>query len=652
MYYGRRYLRLAISAVVIAVVLFVVFFLASSLYSFNDIDNLFYSSKLVTPKFEVNAKGNSFFTKVTSLYSKDEDKQLLVDKFPLDAALTENALYTELKMKTYTDPMSFVEDKPMDYEFKAEDICRRLEFESSFHHTKQTYLHADYEKMQKALDASEEYDKLIQQASNQFKPTIPAEKQWFRFGGSSVWLPQHELHYMVSRMLYSPSGIPNKSFVSFLYIQLFDKNWEEMPETKLTVPYDKKIMKSVTNADGSVTEVLLETKLGSREISYPSLLPISFDVQMSVSSGKYYFGPEDPRILLRRNALGYDEPLIVFNMKNNRLVKRVMYLYLPFSNHLQYLKKRLESYAKIEKNWTPFISELNADKINFIYSIDPLEILTCDIETATCDFLQKMEKLDFDYVGPLRGGTQLVRLPFDNLVPEHILDKYRLPKNRQIYMGWARAHLNECGCGESMYRPNMIIMVEDFNPEENKYYYKLADISEYVDFSAHVPPWTTSKSDEPRDFIENTNTKQCEGRNVLIPNSIAYWEIESIIKDTTLYPRKFFDRIPTDDQIMDSRAHKVIKQITRRDSPSIRLEFNDYMGITLSAADSDVSIVHVKGLLNYILKLPSLFDQSTVITGASSFQPRGHDLNYECAMLASKQYCARYAENNGGVTNY
>lgn len=183
---------------------------------------------------------------------------------------------------------------------------------------------------------------------------------------------------MVSRVLYTPSGIPNKSFVSFLYIQLFDKNWVEMDETTLTVPYEKKIMKSVTNADGSVTEALLETKLGSREITYPSFLPISFDVQMQVPSGKYYFGPEDPRILLRKNSLGFEEPLIVFNMKNNVLAKRLMYLYLPFSNHLQYLKKRSEPYAYVEKNWTPFISKATPKRLT---SFTPSTHWKCSLVT-------------------------------------------------------------------------------------------------------------------------------------------------------------------------------------------------------------------------------------------------------------------------------
>lgn len=80
--------------------------------------------------------------------------------------------------------------------------------------------------------------------------------------------------------------------------------------------------------------------------------------------------------------------------------------------------------------------------------------------------------------------------------------------------------------------------------------------------------------------------------------------------------------------------------------------FNDYMGVTLSAADSDVSIVHLKGFLNYILNLPSLYDPSTQVLDDSLFQPRGYTFNNECAMDGSHDYCIRYAEANGGVTEY
>lgn len=71
------------------------------------------------------------------------------------------------------------------------------------------------------------------------------------------------------------------------------------------------------------------------------------------------------------------------------------------------------------------------------------------------------------------------------------------------------------------------------------------------------------------------------------------------------------------------------------------------MGVTLSAADQDVSIVHLRGLLNYIIKLPSLFDESTAVYNRDQFNIRGSDWNYKCAMKASKEYCKQVALKNG-----
>lgn len=627
-------------------------------YTLNDLNRFAHLTKQISPTGDFrNSKENKFWTKVSSLYSKsDIDKQRLIELFPLTEAFFQNEKYSDLSMKTFSDPLPQISGKLDDFKFNVPEMCMSLEYSSKFQVSKQEYLGADFEKIQKALRDSKEYSKLIEQAKDKFRPTIPEEKQWFRFGGSSAWLPQYNLHYMVSRVLYSPSGIANKAFVSFLYVQLYDKDWKELPETTITVSYDQKVTKNVMNADGSMTKVILDKSLSSRDITYPSLLPITFDVQMFVENGKYYYGPEDPRILVRKNSLGFDEPLIVFNMKSTKLVKRVMHLYQPFSNQLQVLKKRTEPYAHIEKNWTPFISESNVkskhDSINFIYSIDPMEVLTCEVDTALCDFVQKAEKKNKNFVGPLRGGSQLVKLPFDRLLPKHILDHFKLPENRQIYVGWARAHLNKCGCGESMYRPNLIVLTEDYIPADKKFYYKLSDVSEYFDFNAYVPPWTTPKKDKDGNFVDDPDPKQCSGRNVLIPNSIAYWDIESVVKDNVQYARNHFDKIPTNDQSADLKAAKVTKYRAPRDEGTSNLFFNDYMGVTLSAADSDVSIVHVRGLLNYILKLPSLFDQSTVVSSDAMFAPNGYELNNVCAMRASKDYCVQYAENHGGVTKY
>ncbi|KAI3405656.2 BMT4 [Candida oxycetoniae] len=495
--------------------------------------------------------------------------------FPLSDSFLENTEFDSISLRTFTDPYPLIVGKPQTYAFEANFMCSELEFEDTFEKSSQVYLNADFEYFLMKLNEIKEYSKLLTQARKRFKPTIPEKHQWFRFGGSSVWLPNLGVHYMVSRVLYSPSGIPNKAYVSFLYIQIFDQNWKELPKgTKFTIPFEERKTLYHTNIDGTFQTYQSDPKLNFKVVEYPQVLPIPIDYSLHTSSGKYYYGPEDPRIILRSNPFGFDEPLIVFNMKDLKLAKRTMFRYLPFSNNLQVFRKRNEPYAYIEKNWTPFLTPL----------------------------------------------------PLANL-PAAIINQLNIPSNRQVYLGWARAHLNNCGCGESMYRPNMVLLVEDYDKESDKFYYKMGDVSSYFDFGAHVPPWSDhSQVDQGTGDEASIENLQCHGRNVLIPNSIAYWEISSVSKNDKTYYH--------------------FKDLTV--SSADALLFNDYMGVTLSGADQDVSIVHLRGLLNYVIKLPSLFDEETVVSSNDGLLLRGSDWNNKCAMYSSKEFCKEYGLRYGG----
>lgn len=612
-------------------------------------------------------------------------KQQLIESFPLHKLIL-SGHFEPINLATYTDPYHFVASKTANHEFIKQDVCKAIKYGSGFEISQQQFLPSEFTKILWALSQVPEYAKHIQDAQQKFNPTIPREKQWLRFGGSSVWLPYLNVHYMVSRILWTPDGIPNKAFVSFLYVQLFDENWHELPPQSLKLPFEEKISGSLLNTDGSVTDHVLKTKVNFREMEFPSFLPIQVEVLYDTDNNQYYWGPEDPKVLARTNGLGFEEPIIFFNMKSVKLQKRVMHLYLPFSNEIRVLKKRNEAWANIEKHWTPFIAtkrvrdkakpktnsgdEENTiresdDHVNFIYSFEPLQILTCGIDTGICDFLQKPEKeegLD-ESVSSLIGSTPLVRLPFSELIPDHVKGEFELPANRQAYVGWGRTTLENCGCGDSMTRPNLIVLVEDYHPSTRSLYYKIADVSEAFDFKAEVPAWIDFETDEDN-FILPADRDVCKGRNVLTPNSIAYWDVHAIHKNKVSYQRKFFDNIPTDHQLDDQSAMKVTKvenSFKRSQRPFIDLNkridgpskypvfFDDFMGVTLSAADSDVSIVHVRGLLNYILNLPGLFEEGTVIQDVSSLQLRGHSFNKECAIDDSIQYCSLYESKHGGA---
>lgn len=575
--------------------------------------------------------------------------------FPLSGSFLNHEGYSAHELRTFTDPHPHIFDKPADYEFAQTSMCGQIEHKGYVHVRPQMMLEADFSMVQRALAKNSYYAKVVLEGRAKFKPVLPEQMQWFRFGGSSVWLPDHKVHYMVSRVLYLPLGIPNKAFASFLYVQLFDQGWNELPPgTTLAVPYQKHKLHGVINADGLASEVVLHTAVGTRKTTYPGFLPIGFEYLLDPKLKKFYYGPEDPRIISRTTSLGFSEPLVVFNMKSLLLEKRVMHQYLPFLHQLKILRKRLEPFAYIEKNWTPFFSKLaNRDsaghtKLNFVYLLDPLEVLSCEIDTAVCDFLQRPSKEDYDYVGPLRGGTQLVPLPLDSL-PGHVQETFRLPQNRQVYVGWARTHLNKCGCGESMYRPNMIVLVEDYDAQNDKHYYKVADVLAYVDFGASVPAWTAPSLDDKGQLVRDSEPLQCAGRNVLIPNLVAYWNVELVILDKKRYGRKEYHRIPTVDDLAELKGSKVHKETGSHGAVDYDMVFNDYMGVTLSAADADVSVVHVKGLLNYILKMPSLYDEGTVVKEAGAFHKNGFDFNLKCATAASKEYCVAYGKAHGEV---
>lgn len=587
-------------------------------------------------------------------------------EFPISSFWTRREIYHKVKLLTFADPFKLIKGKPADYEFKPEVVCDQLQVESELEVTDSTMLEADFDTVKEKISQHEEYQNLIELAKNTFKPEIPEKNQWFRFAVSSVWLEELQIHFMISRLIYSPSGIPNKGFASFLYAQIYDRDWKEITE-EIEVPYEQSIVQNVINSDGSVTEMVLDKSLAYRKIQFPSLLPIPFDYTLYTVNNKFYYGPEDPRILKRVHpTLGYEEPMIVFNMKDNRITKRVMHLYLPFSTHLKMLKKRSEKFANIEKNWTPFVSRHQpGNKLNFMYSITPLEILTCDIDDGMCDFLQKVEKENFNYIGPLRGGSQLVSLPFDEMISPQLKDHIKLPQNRAVYIGWARTHLNKCGCGESMYRPNLIVLIEDYNPSIQRFYYKMGAISDFIDFNVEVPPWLIPEFDENNNLITDKDINVCDksGRNVLIPNSIAYWDIDSIIKNGVHYAKKYFDKVPSDDHLDDQNGSQENKLVldkpkedtvpkSRRKEPNYPINFNDYMGVTLSGADSDVSIVHVKGLLNYILNINTIFDESNVIDSDQTFNLPGIELNGICSERAAHGYCKAYAEDHGGVVEY
>lgn len=479
----------------------------------------------------------------------------------------------------------------------------------------------------------------IEELALQIKYNV-VEHYWYRLAGSSVYLQDYGVHFMISRVLYSPKGARNQPIISLTYAQLFDENWNELTNTKLVVP---------TNENGF------------RVMQFPSFLPIPFWFDVDNTEGKFY-GPEDPRILLVRNPKGYEEPLVIFNAYHRKMTHfdddaddhlvlkpsyyRSMFMCWPwqtqvgkentdglasdefrnsvYSRVVELQIKNVERRSK-QKNWTPFVS--NADRavhgydthVNFIYRWANLEVLKCDMSTGECAFTYRLNnRLSTSArVGPLRGGTQLINI--NGLIEAHTNadTKSIIPANREIWLGFARAHLDKCGCGNVMYRPNLVILVKDVVGD--KQMFRLSHVSSSISFDIPMIGWNLN---EPKDL--------CYGTNVLIPNGISSWVMSLVGEKDGKFTAD--DDLTLSLSISDFTVHKInVKGI-------LNLIFAmDHDSLFLKPGDADQNTPDLRRLL---LPNPKIVNDPLKVN--SQWLVGFNNDNVACAMLASSEFCAAY----------
>ncbi|ODV63768.1 glycosyltransferase family 91 protein [Ascoidea rubescens DSM 1968] len=441
------------------------------------------------------------------------------------------------------------------------------------------------------------------------------DANWYQYSGSSVFIKKLNINIMISRIAYSIIGVKNYPITSFLSVQLFDNNWNELNYFPNNIIKDK----------------------------FPTILNIPF--YYHTNKGAKYFGPEDPRVILKPNFINNnidEEPVIIFNMDLGDEIDniRAMHAYLPFQKHLIHFQIIGETVKKKEKNWKPFIDEkdyLDNDHlieikyqigvnskfgyINFIYNISPLTILKCNLDNGLC--LKTYQELadinkntnENNEISVMRGGTNLfpikglLREKFNNNLQEILKNKF---ERKDIWIGFAKTHLKNCGCGERIYRPHLFLFSKE-NSENKKY--KIELISSSVDFNIEVLSW-----DE-----ELPNDQACFSKfSVLMPNSVAYWDL-------------------------------VDNQYTEE----------DYMGITLSESDSNVIVIHVRGMLKYLLN--SLNKEETIYIDKKleNDQDKGKKNEkknnllveiesrkmVECVIEKAKRYCEEYGFSHKKIEN-
>lgn len=528
----------------------------------------------------------------------------------------ESSLSNKIREDKYHKHEISVYDSVKDIGGNAEkcqpDMNKKIDLEI----TKSQTFGLSYEKIVKKLIQQLKEDPAILELKTFFNDDLEKHLQdgsagdhWYKFAGTTVWLKQYGVHFMISRMMYSPPGPKKKSILSLLYGQIFDENWNELENVELILPSSDSLNKEQP----------------FRNINFPRFLSIPFYHDSNYRLKRFY-GPEDARMLLVKNENGIDEPLIVFNAYHRKgadetkiseassSIKfeyfRSMFVGWPFQfqvgkenvdgaqNHkysdIEYtrvkeLRNRDSPRSKIQKNWTPFISNKarQADgydrDIYFVYRFQNLEIMKCQLtgvsDVSLCTFeYKRTEDLPLDAkVGDLRGGTELISI--NSIFPS--LDNHFKP-DTEVWIGFSRAHIRNCGCGSSMYRPNLVVLYKDGDK------FKVSQLSEFFSLDVKVIGWS-----DPQ--------KICQPRepDALIPNGISSWDVNSHIVG--------------------------LKQV-----------HEDYITLTLSAGDAVDHKIHIKNLLKVMLGQTSLL---------SSKKENGYnDDLVMCSLKYSIDFCAAYGK--------
>ncbi|KAI5968090.1 hypothetical protein CANMA_002592 [Candida margitis] len=481
---------------------------------------------------------------------------------------------------------------------------------------------ADFTSMVEVLKSQLKSDDAFKHLAGFFQGKIPTMlkentigKHFYKFAGTSVWLKEYGVHLMVSRVLFSRKGLKWNPQISLLYAQVYDVNWQELTNVELVVP--------VMDTDG-VTRV-------HQNLKFPRFLPIPYYFDYQYTKRRWY-GPEDTRIMLIENEMQKEEPVIVFNayqrniynytavnedksMQINFEFHRAMFIGWPFRYQLgkvntdgisdsrfdnvkftqvKELKIAKKKRKGVEKNWTPFIipkdrdPKASGDKfIYLIYQWDNLEVLKCELQQFNND--EDVSKCEFVYtakkskkggnVGPIRGGTEMI--PYGTIDPTY--------KDKNVWIGFLRAHIKHCGCGRSMYRPNLYIFTKSDTSNE----FQVKYLSSSISFDIPVSGW-------------RKHEVQCAARDpsVLIPNGISSWEYDPISKQ-------------------------------------------DVLGLTLSVADENNSISYIYGLRDIVRNLLKQQDK----VGDKAMTGDNEQL-MKCVLDASIEFCKTFGEEQTklGVT--
>lgn len=315
-------------------------------------------------------------------------------------------------------------------------------------------------------------------------------------------------------------------------------------------------------------------------VKYPYILDIQTPSYEKVDS------IENPRVLLRPNKEVGQEPLLILNHKIGKNSKVTAYFPHRKTTALLYFQmEEGEDMGTMQKNWAPFnhqneyttLSKFSDGYVHFVQTFSPIQILNCSLDDGLCkktfngDTMELSEGTQNDN---MIGGTQFVSLP----------DVLPAVKDKNIWVSFAKTHLDKCGCGNKFRRPALTVMIH------NNGTYHLELIAPGMDFT--IAPLNSK-----------LKTTDCEGDNVITVGSIISWTIASQDK--------------------------------------LRHSFEDYMRIDITQPGNVTKRVIIRGLLDYILGIYKAKD----IKDTFEIDNEAHTILGKTTMCASDhsfEVCRRY----------
>ncbi|XDT02527.1 Hypothetical protein J6897_00328 [Nakaseomyces glabratus] len=480
--------------------------------------------------------------------------------------------------------VNYLGNRPIPTDIDELQSCKHIEHDAMLEHGNVTYpIRPNFKVFNEIIkNTNARIYKFLEGMAGDEPIESTFKNKWFMFGTTAEWLEQEQCYVAFSRLIISKGRNRAHPSVSLITAQAFDKDWNELYGKRIKyldveTPEDfEKQLKAIdekynveedcyTNVEEGGVEsnqeadtnsciknreeraMLAEEEKQELTDKYFRVYPTILDIPFKNKGNLDFMGPEDPKVIVRTNTDGKQEPLVAYNMNDKNYDRRLMFVILPHRkiNPIVPLVDKTFSISGTQKNWTPFFHEGDASSdgsrgfVHVIQYMIPTTILRCSLDDGRCIFVFKaneidsLKKVEFK---DLRGGSSFIRVPQG--IPE--LD------GRKLWVGMIKSHIKKCGGATDFYRPHLVIM------EEKDGKYNLLSLSSALHFDREVLGW-----DRETSFMVHVN--------VMSPNSISSWNIIS------------------HDHENDS--------------------YEDYMELSFSESDCTSYILTVRGVLDYILKI-------------------------------------------------